>query len=707
MAITCVFPKLAEISSIDSQRLFDGCIQKFSGEEWTYSTHYEDYSELQIALLIRDRAKIRRLLEEVEADGEIKQNTIPTCILACIAVIENGDDEGFALLFERASVENKATVLTVLVAAGKIAFFEEFWQVACLSSQAYFFACGKGDSNLVDRLFERANPQLQRKTLFLLLALSDEKLFRHLWQKADPIVYQSDVDPWIISAINVKCVPIILFLLQSGVSVQVFNGLSTPLEQACTFRNEIGENIVTQISDLDQGFSHEITICKLFGHAFDLKGALFEGFDKDKFQWLIDSIIQFLEHQQMIYSSAGDPIFSTDILETLRFSSRSPLELIERAKEKWSLIRCGWSCHAIVCIFSKDYCIKINTGCANGGIRFYLIGDREEEKLGKAITTLIQLHEKNVSEDEGCKYFDETLDKNLNLNLLAYLRYEQKGGHCVWYSLKAALLTLLIIKKLEGKAITYESLAEVWEIANFSFSMFFEEECCEELAAQAIPLLQKHAELFDADAIFFNMIETCVDASQINPIIKLIEMIPSYAKWRHPKTGQSLPQLFLSKKPNLSISLLKLHECGCDFSIIDNRGKSFYDDFQAISIDLSLYEMMLEVWVPSISRQSIFKQLEHPMISRLFTQYRHPDSSKTLAQLALESQKFHLVGLLCFLGADFSAVATDDLSFSVFSDSRVVENLRSHAAKYPLSEEKSMALEHLIQRLTLTETQKR
>ncbi|HEV7735829.1 MAG TPA: hypothetical protein VGO47_00410, partial [Chlamydiales bacterium] len=698
MITTCTSPRFVEIPPVDSHRLFEKAIDELSNAGVPCSKQYEDYSELQIALLIRDRSAIRRTAQEVGACEKIKENTPIPCMLAYLAGVIKDDEQTFALLFERAPPPEKAAILSCFMAVHHIAYFEQFWQASCPIAKAIFLVTWNKDPTFIDSLYQRANPPVQKETLAMALSLNkdptlidgwfqkanpqvqketletalflkDEGLFRRLWQQANPTIHMSTEPSWLILAIQLECAPIVSFLLQAGVKIQVVQNGNTALEIAFEHRDTLGEAMIAQMAQLDQGFTQEMATCNLFGHAFDLKGEIFEGISRNKAQSVLGFVGYFLERQRTFYATIEDPLFSPEILETVLAAIQNPFVQIARVKDKWSLIRCGWKGHAVICIFSKDYCIKINTGAAaHAGIHFYRIGNQKEEDLHQAIRTLIQLHETSAPADAGSKYFNETLDQTLNLHLIGYLPYEQIGGHCAWYCVKAALLTLVILKQLEGQNITRESLEEVLVNAKFSFSQLWEGDCRTELANQAIPLLQKHQSLFDTKTIFTSMIETCIEERQIEPILRLIQMIPSYAAWRHPKTGRSILQLFLSKNGYLERDFFKLHQLGCDLSMQDHKRKSFYDDFQATPIDVSQYERMLKVYSTSPRQKDwLLQKFAHPAISRLFTEYRHPDSGKSLALLALESRSFHLAGLLNFLGHDLSTMVKEP-ALAIVSD---------------------------------------
>lgn len=707
-----VLPKVFESPSVDSKlsfNVFAEEIEKLAQiSSIELSKRIEDYSELQVALLVRDRAKASRLIDSGRPIGEIREKTLPPCSLALFSEFIREDEKSFALLFERTSITDRITVLAGFLASHQDAYFEKYWQTACLPSKAFVLGgIPHLDPKLIDNLFIKENSKLQKEALSIAMLSNHEILFRRLWQIADPSVRSSKDDPLIFQAIFAKQTSILSFLLQNRASVQAFNGTHTVLELAHEYRNVLGESLVAQIAQHDAGFNQEISICTLFGHAFNLKGEIFEGILPHKTSCVPYFIASFLERQKEIYSRMSGlfsekPIFSPDVSETVWFSLRSPDELAERTKDKWSLIRCGWKSHAVACIFSKDYCIKINTGASeDAGIHFYRMRGANAENLRQCIRTLIQNFENGVPEVIGAKFFDETLDQNLNLEHIGYLPYRQNGGHCAWYSMKAALLALVMLKHLDKKEISTESLQEAWMDSKLTFSRLWEEKCRMDLASQAIPLLLKHQALFETEAIFNDFIVTCIDADQIGPIRRLLEMVPSYSKWRHPKTGQSLLQLFLEKKRGIdNMSFFHLYELGCDLSIRDNKGRSFYEDFQEMPIELTDYDSMLKDFLASPGvKEWLLKQLEDPKVSRLFTEYRHPDSKKPLAQLALESRKFYLVGLLIFLGYDFSTMTVEESVSTFFSDPAVVEDLRFNVAQYPLTQEKLSHFESFISRM--------
>lgn len=326
--------------------------------------------------------------------------------------------------------------------------------------------------------------------------------------------------------------------------------------------------------------------------------------------------------------------------------------------------------------------------------------NQKEEDIQQSIRTLIQNHENAVPGEVGSKYFDEILDQNLGLDLIGYLRYEQKGGHCSWYCMQAALFSLVILKRLEKKELNPETIVEAWRQTKWSFSRLWEEYCRTDLANQAIPLLEKHKTLFDTKAIFDDFIVTCISSQQIDPIRRLLTIIPSYAKWRHPQTGQSILQLYLSTNRSIdSLNFFHLHDLGGDLTMRDNKKQSFYEDFQAIPLDVLEYESMLKTFLASsTTKEWLLKRLEHPIVSRLFTQYHHPASNKSCAQLALESRQFYLVGLLFFLGYDFSTMPLTGSDLSHFSNPTALEEFRYHVMQYPLSMERLSHFERFTQR---------
>ncbi len=246
----------------------------------------------------------------------------------------------------------------------------------------------------------------------------------------------------------------------------------------------------------------------------------------------------------------------------------------------YPLVPAGWVGHAVSCLFFRNICIKINTGSDSGstpGIVIYKIEDNiSDENVKLAIKSLIA--NKKEKDKVGADFLNEGINQLLRLQRIAWLPYEQTGGHCAWTSILCSLLGLIILEKLKTsseltKEICQEALYEVSRV----FRFFREVDATESLIC-AIDVFAKY-NFFGLNFDFYRrIILNCLKFKLDHPLIYLANKYESLKDWCHPKTKMSLLRcVYAADMDSAFISIL---ETNPNLYARDVNDKSFFDDIK-------------------------------------------------------------------------------------------------------------------------------
>lgn len=338
------------------------------------------------------------------------------------------------------------------------------------------------------------------------------------------------------------------FLIQQKMNAQVLNSNGyTPLLLAQKNEKKGFDNSnLLALKVADAGFTSAVKTACLFGHRFELKGPLFEGFYTHKLFY------KSLAYSYRVYSQPFPSQVQSLVLETLSMAAEFKLDqVIQRYKDhQMVVIPTGWSNHSTSCIFWKNYFVKINLGDQSGqypGIKFYTyLNENPSVRTPLVIQKLWndkqKTKENTAFDQQMIDYFKKGIKDELKLSKKAWISFQQISGNCLWVSAKYTLLALEILQQLQDEELSFNVVQKASNQCLASFWKWEELDLILSLGRVEIFVSGKYSSLFDQPTVFSKIIQRSLTERQERVIQKIIEMYPDFKDWRDPETHVTLAQ---------------------------------------------------------------------------------------------------------------------------------------------------------------------
>lgn len=428
-------------------------------------------------------------------------------------------------------------------------------------------------NEIVSIIFTGASVKDQALILIGLLKLKDDGLFKILWSSASKElkIYQYQDKPWIFHALYEFNEPICSILREEF--IQVITDGATPLDTLRRLINSnmfaCGKKTIQEFEQSDGGFTKDIEICKVFGHAFSLEGPLFAGISRYSNGCTLENSLMAYLNSTFEKTSGCEAM-----IQALKIHNGDNLDAIfAQAVTKWAIVACRWSNHAAKIIFTPTMCIKIETGAGeieSRGIKFYKICNKDPVALKKAIKKILSIRDEGKKYEENCEYFEKTIDTELNLKFLTKIKKTQTSGNCAWMSLKMSVLTIFVLIEQQKKNCTldkaYNNIKDQFELWDYFDRL--------NKLKDADAIMRKYPHIYDLPKVYSELIKKCILEGQYRIIGDLLELEPKLINWQD-ETGKSLLRVALEKSFYLFMNLIKT---GADLNLKDKNSKSLKDD---------------------------------------------------------------------------------------------------------------------------------
>ena len=513
--------------------------------------------------------------------------------ISFLKMLVNCDDDQTNTLFQKLFEQTDKELQFGVISDGLVEDSSRFpflWDMASAGLKSasiqdcLYYAARNNKYRAMNHLFPEASKELQIAGLIV----ATDTAFAKLWAIASQEVkdYCSIRGAtWLYGALIKNQKARVEFLLKENFNVRsvVTNGI-TPYFAALQRVEVFGEAIVEDIRKKDGGYSEDMVKCRLFGHRFELAGEYFEGVAPWKIEWVTHGIIKTLKELSAnpLYRSSFSPAQVDNLVEVFTLSTKDSEQLYARAQKKETLVNAGWNGHIVTVIFTPSICVKINTGTGDKrGISFYKIKTKDQERVKSVIKSLKD--NKNGTEAEGQRYFDEAMDKELNLEFVYSIWFHQKVGNCGYFANKCSLLALMIFQQMtEVENINERQLKTEFLKVLPAFAHWESLDRCRSIS-EALPILKKYPEYFDFDKIVSQIIRAGISRHEDDVIIALVQAEPSLKDWKDPTFNWQLPRLaFYWRNLELFVYLVKL---GLNFSSVDaTTRESIYDDLRQIPL---------------------------------------------------------------------------------------------------------------------------
>lgn len=386
--------------------------------------------------------------------------------------------------------------------------------------------------SLARTLFRKESEGSQIALLRALQDRKEEKVFIALWREASSRVktYQREEThaSWVHTAILLKQKKIIRSLIKEGFNICVVDKeWQSPLsliEISATRKAFVGADLLKKLRLADNGFTHDLLLCRLLGEHFSLPGRFFEGMYEAQIPILVNQAVRSLEA-----CKGSTPLFSETstlrMVQTIRESLQDSSKILaQKAQKKVAMVKAGWKGHTTAVFSIRNYFwILIDTSIEEDverkGIQAFTSSMRDKNLARKVIKTLLKNRE--ASPQAGYLYFHKTISQKLKLKPLFASDIKQTVGNCTWSTYRAAIYALLCLKaykvtRKSSDVIRFETLAKE------SLAEFDKRDQCL-ILAETLPILKKYPFLFDLEAVYESLLATFIQKPHEGVLILMRE----------------------------------------------------------------------------------------------------------------------------------------------------------------------------------------
>ncbi len=470
------------------------------------------------------------------------------------------------------------------------------------------------ESPIFTELWNTVNEEEQVAVIEFLICVDAEiDVFKKFWAMVPPEVKNhvgKNGVSWIEYAIEMCRKEILDFLLDEvrDINFNFQNISTTPLARARRCATVLGQTLIDKIAGKDNGFTDDIERCIIFGHRLSLKG-VFEGFDKGRFNLLSDQIIDSMKVASKSYEcNAFLPSRVLQIEEAFEFAHSEPETAFERSFKHCTIVHSSWSGHRANCVFKDRVLVKIDTGTGTRrGLQFYHIKNPDQALRKAAMTTLFNNSKYNIDREIGSVYFHETIDHELDLEILAWLEIEQKVGNCAWSASKATLLAIMILQEADENSdpLDKDKIQKAYYTVKNPYVTWGDKDDIKDFVTP-LKIIEKYPKIFDLHKIIDEIILNALEDGKELHIVNVLLHDKKLVNWQHPQTGKSLIRCCYEKRMLRNFAFLLGR---VSIGLPDTHGKTLYDDYKDNPLTSKERKMMFEffqlLWAAGITKETV------------------------------------------------------------------------------------------------------
>lgn len=286
--------------------------------------------------------------------------------------------------------------------------------------------------------------------------------------------------------------------------------LQTPLAISL-LEGGVNQENIARMTKIDGSFSKKILECKLWGHRHDI-GLEFEGCLSHECGFFVKALQKSILKFASLTTRPAFALSSIQKIVKIFTCARARDVGVHREnlrEQGWTVILLkgrgieGMEGHIAMLLFTRDSCIKIDTG-KRKKIEYFEI--KKRESFERALETVIGQQKDEEDWKSVGEYFYEGLDQELGLVVFGAMHDRQIVGNCGWRALKAAFRASLVVEELFLRNLPINQKHVKWAIDNTEED-YIDWERFDRLYAslKILPFFAENSHLFDWEKVIAQM----------------------------------------------------------------------------------------------------------------------------------------------------------------------------------------------------------